>query len=201
MTEWPRTAGIVDVVRTETEVAANVVHLLREAGIIGNVRTERICAVLGISIPDLALARHRFERHGSGELRVRERSETEGPDPESGRRAFDRVKRSSGSAHPGERLCARCSEWIPLSEFDPRSPGDPRPRKMCRICAGEFERDHFVAVKKAKALHQVVAYLTATKGDAFAGRTCGNCHEPIRLGQTVTITAEPVHAKCPKVRR
>lgn len=200
----------VRVARSEVELVADVLHLLQAAGAIERKwKPEALCREVGCSLKDLALARHRAERHGLDALRARPDEVAadpivipgEGAEPCPDPAAHEPKPRAAREGHSGERRCVRCDEWLPVEQFDRRDPGDPRPAKMCRICAGEFERDHFVAVKKAKPLHQVIAFFTATRGDAYVGRVCGKCGEPLVLGQCITLQSEPVHAKCPKVRR
>lgn len=194
---------MIETRRSEVQVAADVVHLLLVHGIIDRKRwgAGQICEAVGITVNDLKVARFRCESRGADALQP-DRANGEHVEAAEPLAVTERrERRRPRLGHPGEKLCARCGEWVPTTEFDQRGPTDPRPKKMCRVCASEFDRDHFVAVRKAAALHQVVASVTAMRGDPFVGRTCPNCGEPFVLGQCVTITGEPVHADCPKVKR
>lgn len=212
----------VDTILSETDVAADVLHLLRKAGAIAPAanRPEHLCTIVGVTPKDLALAAHRAERHGLDSLKARDvvtirdpRIEDEHglefvppvnacPDPSAHDDPPPRAPREA-SAHPGERQCPRCREWWPVEEFVERNPDDPRPldgvrRTMCRSCFGEYERGHFIAVRRADPIEELRVFFTSTAGDGCVGMTCAACGDGLELGQSVTVRGFPVHTVCPK---
>lgn len=197
--------------RTERQLAADVVVILIVHGVIDRRRWNghQLAVTVGVSIEELDDAVRRHQTEGLDALMPGDGTFAVGQQPtrneEHETRNEERDTRKP-SAHPGERRCARCGEWFPLEEFARATAGDPRPldgyrRKMCPVCFGEFERGHFIAVKHADALNEVVAFLTTEPPDEIVGDVCPHCDLPIEAGDDVEIVGVSRHVKCSRGRR
>lgn len=191
--------------RAETQLAADTVYLLLVSGVIDRRRwnAHQLAVTVGCSMEELEDSRSRCQTKGVDSLRA-------DPDAVCGQTDIANVdtgntnresRRRAAPSHPGERQCSRCGDWWPTEEFDRATSGDPRPldgyrRKMCPACFGEFERGHFIAVRDADALHQVVAFLTTAPPDASVGQKCPNCERSIEDGDPIKIQGVAMHVKC-----
>jgi len=79
----------------------------------------------------------------------------------------------------GERHCAKCDEWLPLTAFDVKNHERGTLRSWCRECMRKYQRERYVRIGERAVAIELL------EGDGCLGERCGVCFKTFRVGDRV----------------
>jgi hypothetical protein len=197
--------------RTERDVAAEVIARLLKGGVLSRSPAVVARAAAAVGVP-VALVREKWARDGlatvpfDGTLvQDQERSTPVRPvsEPPPDRpewknrnaarlRQYNRKKWERKNPEPGKRVCSRCKELKPVSDFAVKDKGKGTLRSMCNPCVKDYQHDRYLSSAKLEKLGPVLRFILED-GDEHAGMICPDCRQPCRVGDEVIATDAVLH--------
>ena len=102
-------------------------------------------------------------------------------------KAANERKRARKEPVPGKRLCNKCGELKPKSEFNVSKPHTGKLRPECRPCTAAYHRERYLSSQKLAKLGPVLRFILED-GDEHAGVICADCQQPCRIGDEVVAS-------------
>lgn len=198
-------------IRPEVEIAADAVWALFERGIIARSKELILAASEASGVPVRALrdAALRYER-GYWRKPAEERPALTLVQPDEPERASEpgpmwhdigrartqpaptvesqrpgnRARFAAKNPVPGMRVCCRCDELQPVTNFHIRNRKTGNRSAMCKPCAKEYQRQRYLSVEDTARLGTVLRFIVE-HGDNCEGIACPDCGKPMSVGQEV----------------
>ena len=191
--------------RTERAVAAEVIVLLLEAGVLQRSPSTLARASAAVGVP-VSLVRQIWASHGVTTVPLDKTLVASGDDlvplakpkpvyaPNYGgnTKAANERARAKKEPVPGKRLCSICGELKPKSQFNVSKPRTGKLRPECRTCTAAYHRERYLSSEERRKLGRVLRFILE-EGDEHAGMICPDCRQPCRVGDEVVASQAVLH--------
>jgi hypothetical protein len=189
--------------RTEKRVAAEVVARLLEAGLLTRtpVTIARSAAALGIPI---GMIQEAWEHQKitvvpfdatlvmGGQDPPGSHMGAQTPQGRNRQQEHNRAQKAKKEPVPGMRLCAKCEELKPKSEYRVKVRKTGQLSSWCKACLKVYQQERWLSSERQKQLGDVLRFILGDD-DAHAGAICPDCRLPCKPGEEVVASDAVIH--------